>query len=205
MKKLFITIAFVAATMFASAQLFVGGSLGVDMGGRTSDGTKVEKSFGMTINPTVGFMFADNMGVGVDVLFGTKKTTYPEGDNFWEKTTTIGFAPYFRYIFAELDSFKLYADAKFNFRNEKDAAKDDDGHGQKRTAIGLNIVPGLQYDLTDNLSMVAQLNVLRLGFNSTTYADYEPVEDKTVKSKETNFGIGINEPTPLTVGLVYTF
>ena len=29
MKKLFITIAFVAATMFASAQLYVGGSLGL--------------------------------------------------------------------------------------------------------------------------------------------------------------------------------
>ena len=63
MKKLFITIAFVAATMFASAQLYVGGSLGmstkggkdkVEFGGTTTT-TDAPKAFNFSIAPEAGF------------------------------------------------------------------------------------------------------------------------------------------------------
>ena len=205
MKKLFITIAFVAATMFASAQLFVGGSLGVDMGSTTYDGTKVEKTFGFTVAPGVGYMFSDNMGVGVDLIFKSDKSTLPEADNFWSKTTNFGVEPYFRYVFAEVDNFKFYADARINFNKEKESRKEDEGHGDKTTKIGFNIVPGLQYNFTDNISMVAKLNVLRLGYNMETLEEYEAEGDKTVKTKTSGFGLGINENTPLQVGFVYTF
>ena len=79
MKKLFITIAFVAASMLASAQLYVGGSLGMDFskskdkdGSTTVEGDKV---VAFDITPSVGFMFNDNMGVGLDLMFGMGKIT----------------------------------------------------------------------------------------------------------------------------------
>ena len=204
MKKLFITIAFVAATMFASAQFFVGGNLGLDFGSAKLESTKVASTFGFTIAPGVGYMFNDNMGVGVDILFSSDKVTNKVTDA-WTKTTNFGIEPYFRYVFAEVDNFKFYADARFNYNREKDSAKDDDGHGDKTTDLGINIVPGMQYNFTDNISMVARLNVLRLGWNMSTLETYDPVDDKNVKYKTSGFGLGINENTPLMVGFVYTF
>lgn len=205
MKKLFITIAFVAAAMFAQAQFFVGGNLGLDFGSTKVESTKVQKTFGFTIAPGVGYMFNDNMGVGVDILFSSAKTTYPELNDAWTKETNFGVEPYFRYVFAEVDNFKFYADARFNYNRIKESAKDDNNHGDKTTKIGINIVPGMQYNFTDNISMVARLNVLRLGWNMTTLEEYLPLEDKTQKTKTSDFGLGINESTPLMVGFVYTF
>ena len=201
MKKLFITIAFVAAAMFAQAQFFVGGNLGLGFGSTKVESTKVEKTFGFTIAPGVGYMFNDNMGVGIDLLFSMDKTTFPESDG-WMKTTTFGFAPYFRYVFAEVDNFKFYADAKFNFQKATDKVKDVDD-SDKTTNLGVNIVPGVQYNFTDNISMVASLNVLKLGWNMEKTET--KVAGETVKTTENNFGLGINENTPLMVGFVYTF
>ena len=220
MKKLFITIAFVAATFFAQAQLFVGGSLGLDFGSTKVESTKTQKTFGFDFNPTVGYMFNDNMGVGMDILFGIDKTTFPKVDpddvESSLNTTTFGIAPYFRYVFAEIDNFKFYADAKINFSTSKDKTKADSKtfDGDKTTDFGFGIIPGIQYNFTDHISMVASLNLLRLGFNSTTIKSKVEVPDpddpfetkeKEVKTVNNSFGFGVNEAPPLTVGFVYTF
>ena len=219
MKKLFITIAFVAATMFAQAQLFVGGELGFAFGSTKVESTKVNKSFDFTLAPTVGYMFNDNMGVGIDLLFNLDKDKTPKTEGMQtddvNTLTTFGFAPYFRYVFAEIDNFKFYADAKINFEMGKAKNKYDGKttEGDKTTDFGINIVPGLQYNFTDHISMVASLNVLSLGFNSSTVKSQEEVWDPTtedfvtkeVKTTTSGFGLGINGATPLTVGFVYTF
>lgn len=219
MKKLFITIAFVAATMFAQAQLFVGGELGLGFGGTKVESTKINKAFDFKFAPTVGYMFNDNMGVGVDLLFNLDKDKTPKTEGMQtddvNTVTTFGFAPYFRYVFAEIDNFKFYADAKINFEMGKAKNKYDGKvtDGVKTTDFGINIVPGVQYNFTDHISMVASLNVLKLGFNSTTTktpkASVDPETQEIVvkeeKQTENYFGLGINEATPLTVGFVYTF
>ena len=107
MKKLFITLAFVAAAFFAQAQLFVGGSLGFNSTKDHMDddhGIDAKKVTTISVLPTVGYMFADNMGVGVD--FGmnyTKKE--PQGTQLNPnpadiKTTEWVVSPFFRYVFA---------------------------------------------------------------------------------------------------------
>ncbi|MBR4837544.1 MAG: hypothetical protein IK004_03795 [Bacteroidales bacterium] len=83
MKKLFITIAFVAAGLFASAQgLFVGGSLGMDFQkSKTKTGSVTvdnPKTFAWDITPSVGYMFAENMGAGIDFGFGMTTVTTPK-------------------------------------------------------------------------------------------------------------------------------
>lgn len=214
MKKLFITMVFVAATMFASAQLFVGGNLGIDMGTQKNkyDGTTRTdaKTFGFDFNPSVGFMFSDNMGVGLDITFGFAKITNPKTDSDPEnidKVTTIGFAPYFRYVFAEVDNFNFYCDAKVNFSTAK-AKNTNDGEtsdGNKTMELGVNVVPGVQYNFTDNISMVASLNVLKLGWNMEKVTSPKNAADNETVVTRNGFGLGINDATPLTVGFVYTF
>ena len=224
MKKLFITIAFVAATMFASAQLYVGGSLGFSTQTgkdelKTDDQTITTddpKQFAFTFAPEVGFMFADNMGVGMSLNFDFWRAKQKDDDvTYSSKKTTIGFAPYFRYVFAEVDNFKFYADAKINYSLTTPKDKVEGGEnafestGDKTTTFGFGIVPGMAYQLTDNISMNCALNILELGFNSTKVVDKDHVEEGVVvgdlTTKTNTFGFGVNYATPITIGFFYTF
>jgi hypothetical protein len=184
MKKLFITIAFVAATFFAQAQLFVGGSFGMDYAKNLPG---VEKTVSFSIVPTVGYMFAENMGVGADLGYVYSKDTYYGGGDF--KESAFVFAPFFRYVFANLNKFDFYADAKVNLKFGK--------HGDdSATGFGIAVIPGVAYNLTDNIAVIANLNVLRLGFQ------YEKIEGQDATNA---FGLGFNENTPLSIGFVYNF
>lgn len=208
MKKLFITIAFVAASMLASAQLYVGGSLGMDFskskdkfGSTTVEGDKV---VAFDITPSVGFMFADNMGAGIDFGFGITNTTTPANDPQPEiktKESAWAIAPYFRYVFAEVDNFKFYCDAKLGLGGgkSKQTADGTTVEGPKVTYLGVGIVPGMAYMLTDNISMNCTLNVLALSFEQTK----SKLDDNS--STETAIGFGINRATPVTIGFFYNF
>ena len=225
MKKLFITIAFVAAAMFAQAQFFVGGNLGMSTtsrtykleGGGLSISQDLPKSFTFTIAPSVGFMFNDNMGVGLDLGFGFGKTTRKNYDDETgelidtrtTKETIISFAPYFRYVFAEIDNFKFYCDAKLAYSMIKPKVTIEGGNttvtvdGNKTTQFGIGVVPGMAYMLTDNISMNCALNILELGFNTTTEKAEGDGVTETYKTNE--FGFGVNNNTPITIGFFYTF
>lgn len=190
MKKLFITIAFVAAAFFAQAQLFVGGNIGFDYtkNPMTGDFAGAEKLTQISIMPNVGYMFAENMGVGASLGWSYLKATNSLGDL---KVSLFAFNPYFRYVFAEIGDFSFYADAQLSlaFGSRKNASD------QSVFAWGIGVTPGLAYNLTDNFAMVAYLNVLRLGVSQYKVGD----------DKMTNFGIGINQDTDLSVGFVYNF
>ena len=216
-------MAFVAAGLFVSAQgLFVGGNIGmntenskftVETGGISAsiDGPKW---FGFEFNPTVGYMFNDNMGVGLDLMFvygkTTEKLTDEDGDyTKTTKETSFGFAPYFRFIFAEIDDFQFYADAKVSYRKYTPKYTFEQGgisasmDGDKTTQIGIGVVPGMKYNFTDNISMNCRLNILSLGYTSTKMVSEDGDYKETEKISE--FDFGVNDPTPITIGFLYTF
>lgn len=121
MKKLFITLAFIAAGFFAQAQLYVGGSLGFGTeGGKTiykNGGVETTidapKMLSFTIAPEIGYMFSDNMGAGVELGFGLGRTKLENnGVTATIKDIAWAVSPYFRYIFAEPGDLRFYADAK---------------------------------------------------------------------------------------------
>ena len=228
MKKLFITIAFVAAAMFAQAQFFVGGNLGLGTtsntykleGGGVSISQDLPKTFNLTIAPSVGYMFNDNMGVGLDLGFGFGKTTRKNYDDetgelvttTTVKETTISFAPYFRYVFAEIDNFKFYADARIEYSMDKPKLKMEasgttvEVDGAKTTTFGFGIVPGMAYNFTDNISMNCALNILELGFSTQKTVEKNPDGDGIDYTTTSNdFGFGVNYATPITIGFFYTF
>lgn len=218
MKKLFITIAFVAATMFASAQLYVGGNLGFETsnGKQKAEETQdLQKCFTFEIVPSVGYMFNEKMGVGLDFGLVFDKDTYPKGSEYQgaildedlqKKNTSWLIAPYFRYVFAEIDNFKFYGDAKISLGGGKDKVKYDGetNDGDKTFKFGIGIVPGMAYMLTDNISMNCQLDILSLGFNSIKTTT--PVEEgDDIVETHTYFGLHANYATPIKIGFFYTF
>ena len=77
--------------------------------------------------------------------------------------------------------------------------------GDKVFNFGVAVIPGMQYNLTDNISMNCALNILSLGFNSKkTTTPGDPGEDDEIET-HTNFGLGVNYATPITIGFFYTF
>ena len=202
MKKLFITIAFVAAAMFAQAQFFIGGSLGMDYTKAKLNSTDVAKVFSWDVTPSVGFMFNDKMGVGLDLGIGMITETNLITDDK-ENITVWAVAPYFRYVFAEVDNFKFYADAKVALGGGKPRIKVDNSWnatGIKATYFGAGIVPGMAYMLTDNISMNCTLNILSLGFKQNKITG-----DNDFEYQQTEFDFGVNDSTPIEIGFFYTF
>ena len=241
MKKLFITLAFVAAACFAQAQFYLGGTIGYESNGgtgsmkvdKTTTSINLPKSTEFVFGPSVGFMFADNMGVGLEINYTSKKYIDEgkiNGVDYKNTTKESGFGltPYFRYVFGDFDPVKLYVDARINYGsgNVKVTSIEDDvtteGEGDKYTTFGIAVVPGIQYNITDNLSLNAQVNLLSLGYVSTKYitddldnfieytgysADVNARDDDDVEytANLTKLGLGVNEPTILKVGFFYTF
>lgn len=203
MKKLFITIAFVAASMIASAQLFVGGNIGMGVGFgkfKSSDSEETApKTLVLEVAPTLGFMFSEEMGVGLDIMFRMNQISSASNTT---KTTSFGFAPFFRYAFAEINSLKFYADAKFNYlrTDGSNTVNERETTYPKTTEIGFGIIPGVQYYLTDNIFMNCTLNIFGLGFQ-TEKTDFSENSTKT----STTVAFGVNYATPVTVGFFYTF
>ena len=121
-------------------------------------------------------------------------------------------APYFRFVFAEVDNFKFYADAKLAWQMTKPKATIEGGgttvtvDGDKTTNFGIGIVPGMAYNITDNISMNCALNILELGFSTQKTVEKNPDGDGIDYTTTSNdFGFGVNYATPITIGFFYTF
>lgn len=222
MKKLFVTLAFVAATFFCQAQFYVGGSLGVlGNGGKTTvsgpnSETSVDKpkDFYFAIAPSVGFMFSDNLGVGLDLGlgFGREKSEMDFAGETYSikvKATEWGVAPYLRCVFGDFDNVKLYADLRASFGGLKPKTITEGGSttieevGDKEFNFGIGVVPGIAYYLTDNISINARLNLFELGYQMNKVESVDG--DITTTEKYNSFGLGINNKTALEVGFYYTF
>lgn len=188
MKKLLITFALVAVACFAQAQFFIGGSFGMDFA-KQNDNSEISFSF----LPNGGYMFNENMGVGTEMgLTYTKNTEKLKDAEDVTKTFEFVFNPYFRYVVFKLDKFSFYADGKIDLKFGNMKSNDT---SRSITTFGLGVVPGMAYNFTEHISMAASLNVLKFSFEHSTVGD----------SSRNEFGFGVNQPTPVTIGFFYTF
>nr|MCR5822261.1 outer membrane beta-barrel protein [Bacteroidales bacterium] len=149
-----------------------------------------------SIMPKIGYQINDNMQAGLILGFGMNQDKYFNGFSAndiyadWEGTrtenyNTITIKPYFRYNVMELGDFKLFVEAAIPYRMTSvtkwkthetytdftDTKHDETAEGDDKTkssSIGIEIVPGLNYSLTDNISLDVYINAIGLAFTSTT-------------------------------------
>lgn len=227
MKKVFLTLSLVAAAFFCQAQLFVGGDLGFGVTGGSvsakqgnySESITLPKTTTFEIVPTIGFMFNENIGIGLDFGFGVSNYKEKDDDYSYKRSTNAWIvAPYFRWVFGQFDRVSLYADARINFGGGKAKVSVTEGSatasldGDKISNFGVNIVPGINFMISDNIALNAKLNLISLGYNMTKTItkdldefEYYRDDDVEYTKKETNFGFGVNYRTALEVGFVYQF
>jgi hypothetical protein len=212
MKKILLTlVAIMAISTFASAQLYVGGTVGVNTaGGKTKalDGveTAKPKTFGFQIAPNIGYSLDNNLSLGAKLDINYFKNT----DNLdWNSTTTFGITPYMRYAFFTVGKFQVNLEAGFGLAFGSNKYKDMPS-SEKNSISVFNVyaVPVLTYGLTKNITLETTLHFCNLGYESRTNTTKDG-DDKSTDSTN-RFRLGANTGDAfnignITVGFTYKF
>ena len=140
MKKIFLTLAaaFVAVTM--SAQVYVGGGLGIQSISHDGDSKTA-----YTIMPEIGYNLEENSAVGITLGY----TKFSNDD------TQLYAAPYYRFGLAQLGKVNLFVDATAYFLQDKEDATDI-----KTNEFGAGLKPGVSMNLSDKVTVATHFGFL---------------------------------------------
>lgn len=180
MKKIVLTLVVALMAISASAQVYVGGSLGFGSG-KAEMGTEEVKSTSFRIMPEIGYELSESWSIGT--VIGYKYSKLDEA-----KSNTFEVAPYARFFFFKSDLVRLFVDGGFGFATEKIEDEDD---AMNTWNIGLK--PGLAVKLSDNFSLIAKYGFL--GYSSSKQGD---------AYKDHNFGLNLDSEV-LSFGFHYIF
>ena len=224
MKKVFLTLVAVATMGIANAQLFVGGNLGFGMqnGSREStiSGTTVTvekpKTTSWEVTPKIGFQM-DKMAFGL--VFGVNgqkefaKNVDVENDEYTEKYFGWEVCPFFRYNAFEFGNFALFCELQVPITGGKYSDKYvyagttvENKNAGKDFGFGVQIVPGLNYSLSDHLNFDVYVNLLALGYQMDKYTEEDPNNNDKFVEKTSYFWAGVYSlPQTITLGFNYKF
>ncbi len=216
MKKFFlVALLGLAVSASLSAQVFVGGQIGVNTTSTTNKNVNPVATTSATlvnINPNVGYKFNDKMSVGgrLGLSFGSTNAN----------TSTFGFGiqPYFRYTVLNFGRFGIAAEANLDISTTTQTQKTANVGVQRNNSFTFSIgaLPVLLFALNEHFTLEANINVLNLnlGFGSTK-ATFTPEGGNAITNTDTsNFNLGIGADTnsvfangigAITVGFTYAF
>ena len=190
MKKVILTALVAVASLSASAQMWIGGDLGLGIE-KAAKGADNVTTF--TVAPEVGYMINENWGVYADIEF-TGKTKQPVGTEL-KTQTSFGFDVAARYVFAKTGIASFFVDGGFgmNFWNNEGGSVFD-----------VKIVPGVAIAASEKVSFVAKLGGLGCAFGNEKAQAAYAFTGGQMGAQKTAFGLNVNN-TPLTFGVVYNF
>ena len=176
MKKVLLMVVVLFASMAASAQVYVGGSLGFasvkPIGGGDSETT-------YKIVPEVGYNFSDQFAIGIALGYRKGSCSLGKAEYSQDVTTEVfGINPYARYSPVEWDPVKLFFDGGIGFESLKDMGSN--------FAVGIR--PGVAVTLSERVSFVAHLGFL--GFE--TFSPSGKLKDSGVTKSSSAFGLDLS-------------
>ena len=180
MKKIVMTLAaaFVATAM--SAQVYVGGSFGINAwNSQKNAGDRSETTF--KILPEIGYNINDSWAVGTVIGYESDKWQGVAGVS----ESAFSFAPYARYTFAKCGKVNFFIDGGLGFTTASVA---------DWTEVQVGFKPGLSVALSDKVSFVSHFGFLG-------YDTLNPDGDDNNISK---FGLDL-DGNNLTFGLYLNF
>jgi outer membrane protein W len=194
MKKVFLSIALITAFGVANAQegfskgnTFLTGSLGISS---ENDKDADAKSNSTTFAVGVGHFLSDHIAVGINVGFGSAKTT--ESSLTTEETSAMTAGAFGRYYFSPKSKFSMFGHLGVNYASITDKTTNPD---LKVTGMDIFAAPGFNYFVSKNLSLEAVIG--RIGYSSVK-------ADLTGAKGTTGFDFGI-DLTNVTFGMNFRF
>lgn len=235
MKKVFLTLALAAFAFAANAQFVIGGNLGFRTSnvknaydGKTIADKNTVNKFGFDLRG--GYQINDKMQVGLMLGYdlNTTKAQTPdpldvEKEAGYGKTNSHMFnvTPYFRYNCFEFGSrFTFFAEARVNLGFGGGYAETSLGSTTtkvdmpKEFVLGIGVLPGVNYKVSDNVSFDLYLDFIGLGYNMHKYTQNDATTGNKDKVRtDSDFGFDFHTSgmsildlaTNITVGFNYHF
>jgi len=146
MKKLLLASALMLASVAASAQLYVGGTVGLNR--NTSDNVT-----DFTIAPEIGYNYNSNWAFATGIGYTYK---YDSG----LKSNVFQVNPYARYTYFRTGNnlVSFFLDGGVDLGIGKVSYEDD--HSKTAVIFGIGVKPGVSFNVTDNFSLVAHFGFL---------------------------------------------
>lgn len=186
MKKLFFTLAIMlgfATTVSAQevGQIWVGGAVGFNST-KSGDADRVTS---YKIIPEFGYVFSENLGVGVKLGYGHNKTVLGSDDTFKDSFTVN---PFLRYSFLKGDIGGLFIDGGVGYTY----GKEDGDDAAKLNAWEVGFRPGVAVKVSDKISLTGKFGFL----------GYQNQKLGGVKSNDFGFDFDLSQ-TELGVNIVF--
>ena len=186
------------ASLSANAQVWVGGEVGFSAGKTTNNGTKFGSGADFNLIPEIGYTLNDKFDIAVAIGIAHnngngKAYAGTEGydayrmvlDDVNRNAFTLN--PYVRYKFANAGDFTFFVDGGFSYTMIHYSGNDDNAN-----QWGLGFKPGIAYNISDKVSLVAHIGRL----------DYNFFKQGDIKNNEFNMGVSGNN---LTFGAYVSF
>lgn len=210
MKKVLLTLALAAFAFTANAQWVIGGRIDLNHNGAAAGDYNTTAATNFTLMPKVGYWLNETMQVGVQFGANYAYTRNYDGDNnndHYRSATQLvwNFNPYFRYNLTSWKNFTVFAEAqvligitpKSSWKTTNPSATGDGT--TSAFDLGVNIVPGLNYALTDHISIDIYVNLARIFYNYNSTTTSTTVGTATVDNTNTThdwgFGANMNSQT----------
>lgn len=177
MKKLFFAVAAMLVSASISAQVWVGGSLGLDSKSYPQEGRKTNTQF--TLSPVAGYALSDAFEVGLSAIVGLSVN---EGGVDGVKSTKWGLYPFARYYFLGEEKVNLFLEGGVAFSQTKV------GDADAKSLLKVGIMPGIKIPLNENLAIVSKFGWL--GFS---------------KNPDDSKAVALSLSSALSFGLYYAF
>lgn len=155
MKKLLLTslLAVFAVSGAQAANYFVGGSAALNLDDSHSNNVMVAPEFGWYYN--------ENWDFGANVLLGYDRIDANNG------LLGYGVGGFARYKVAQFGDFKLLLKGTVGVAFETQVSDNEAIDGDTDAALGLSVAPMVTYDVSDSLTLYANLNFLSVSAGYT--------------------------------------
>jgi len=216
MKRVIIAIFTLLVTgSSVNAQIFVGGSLGLNFGSGKSSVDNFESSsssYGFSISPQVGYYLNDDWTIGVSGSLGNSwhngksanlgnpasEREYKSIDNKWG----INVFGRYRLMGLVIKDLALLIEGSIGVQGSSNKYTVDEITTKYpgSTIYGVNARPALSYKLLNKLDVLAYCNFLTIGYSYTT-----DNKQDAKKSEHHAFNLGVNTFSNLNIGFIYKF
>ena len=187
MKKIVLMAAFMVASIAASAQVYVGGSLGLESLKANKD-ANTTTSF--SIQPEIGYNLDENWAVGINLGFASTNDegyfTVGNATGVKSENTVSCFtiAPYARYTFAKTGIASFFVDGGISYTTY--------GSDAEGSSFGVGFRPGVKLTASKKVDFIAKLG----------YFGYQKNDDDLGGGE----AIGLNiDNSSLSFGVLYNF
>jgi hypothetical protein len=216
-KRLLITVFVVLFATAGYSQMYMGGSFGINTeGSKDVQGNVTVKGpseFSFDLSPELGFILSDKVAIGG--IMGLTILTDNDNaipDNLKTTATIFQLRPYADFTFMKAGKFGVYARGSlgFVFGKAKVTLGGLSVSSQPIVGLGVNLAPGLKYNVNNHIQLRTNLNFLGFGAGFIRMSDGAEAPAQETVSTESYFNLNFNLNNVvnlggITVGAIYKF